>query len=653
MFKQMGLSKKMGLGFGVTIAIAIAVGITGWLGLRTVTSGMGLYEHSNTCLEDVNKCGALRRDFTIHGFDVAKGDTQNSADKWSQAKISLTENLEGLKANKDLSDAHVPMLVESLSQVDDYAQIFGEQVDAQKLKDDAFKEWGRVGDAFTADLEKSLHDTIRPAYSKAVASNDSSLIDEWAKISISLDKEIIKPFLLLRVYAVYLLATEKDAQYQKYGEQSAELNKGVSDWKANVAGNASLTALAQRLEDYLKSYGDAGSHFYAGVRSQRETNVKMGASAGALVKQIDVLQSEIQREGNEAAATSNILTVVMLGLGVMVGVAIAIIISKGITSQINSIIEGLSAGSDQVTAASGQVASSSQQMAEGSSEQASSLEETSASLEEMASMTRQNADNANQADTLMKDSSGLVKTGVGAMERMSSAIGKIRSSSDETAKIIKTIDEIAFQTNLLALNAAVEAARAGEAGKGFAVVAEEVRNLAQRSADAARNTADLIEGAQKNAEAGVSVAEEVATNLSGIQESSDKVGTMVAEIAAASKEQSQGIDQVNTAVAEMDKVVQSNAANAEESASASEELSSQAQELTSMVGVLKSIVDGGDAGRSGFAGTATMAAADRTPGGSNGVRSLMQSTTMKPLEKARAATSEKVISLDGDDFRDF
>ena len=101
---------------------------------------------------------------------------------------------------------------------------------------------------------------------------------------------------------------------------------------------------------------------------------------------------------------------------------------------------------------------------------------------------------------------------------MSTAIEKIKDGADQTARIIKTIDEIAFQTNLLALNAAVEAARAGEAGKGFAVVAEEVRSLAQRSAEAARSTAELISESQENAANGVVVSTEVSEVLSRIIE---------------------------------------------------------------------------------------------------------------------------------------
>ncbi len=237
----------------------------------------------------------------------------------------------------------------------------------------------------------------------------------------------------------------------------------------------------------------------------------------------------------------------------------------------------------QIAAATDQISQGAQTLAEGSAEQASSLQEVSASLEQMSAMTQQNAANAQEADSLSDVAANTAKKGNEAMERMSQAINDIQQSSEETSKIVKTIDEIAFQTNLLALNAAVEAARAGDAGKGFAVVAEEVRNLAQRSAEAAKNTANMIEEAVKNAESGVAISEEVDEALTEIGEGSRRVSELIAEIAAASNEQAGGIEQVNTAPEQMDEVTQQNAANAEESASAAEEISAQTDELRNMV----------------------------------------------------------------------
>ena len=263
-------------------------------------------------------------------------------------------------------------------------------------------------------------------------------------------------------------------------------------------------------------------------------------------------------------------------------------------NDINSMLESLestlsqvNASVNQVSSASGQIASGSQSLAEAASEQASSLEEISSSLEELSSMAKQNADNSGQAKNLSQEASKSAQAGNKAMEQMTQSIDKIKASSDETAKIIKTIDEIAFQTNLLALNAAVEAARAGEAGKGFAVVAEEVRNLAQRSASAAKNTSDLIQQSTENAGEGVKISEEVAKTFVEITQSVTKVNDLIAEITAASTEQSQGIGQINTAVTDMDKLTQSNAANSEESASAAQELSAQVSDLRGMVARFK------------------------------------------------------------------
>jgi methyl-accepting chemotaxis protein len=205
----------------------------------------------------------------------------------------------------------------------------------------------------------------------------------------------------------------------------------------------------------------------------------------------------------------------------------------------------------------------------------------------MASMTKHNAENSNQGKVLVTSAAEALSSADEAMKRMAEAIASIKTSSDNTAKILKTIDDIAFQTNLLALNAAVEAARAGEAGKGFAVVAAEVRNLAMRSAEASKNTAKMIEESVKSADLGVALTQDVAKYLTVAVERSGKVSGIIAEVAAASNEQAQGIEQVNGAVMKMNHVTQQNAANSQESASAAEELNSQASELAHMVSGFK------------------------------------------------------------------
>ncbi|MHB8910303.1 MAG: methyl-accepting chemotaxis protein [Syntrophales bacterium] len=334
---------------------------------------------------------------------------------------------------------------------------------------------------------------------------------------------------------------------------------------------------------------------------------------------------------------------------------IAFFITRSIVGPLNRVIAGLTDGADQVSSAASQVSSSSQSLAEGTSEQAASLEETSSSLEEMSSMTKQNADHANQAKAMMSEANTIVEKVDHHMKDMAGAVAEITRSSEETGKIIKTIDEIAFQTNLLALNAAVEAARAGEAGAGFAVVADEVRNLAMRASDAAKNTSNLIENTIKAVRKGNELTNATQEAFKENAEISKKIGQLVEEIATASEEQSHGISQVNIAVSEMDKVTQATSANAEESAAAAEELNAQAEQMKGYVGDLVAVV-GGSSNGAGSGGSGGGFRRERTVAPK--ALALPENTAgRKHVASGKAAKKvlhpEQVIPMKDEEFADF
>ncbi|MCL6620826.1 MAG: cache domain-containing protein [Syntrophobacterales bacterium] len=253
------------------------------------------------------------------------------------------------------------------------------------------------------------------------------------------------------------------------------------------------------------------------------------------------------------------------------------------------VMQSITRISEEVKSGATQVSQTSQNLAQGASAQAAALEETSASLEEMAAMTRGNADHARQADALVAETAQVVEQAHRAIQELAACMQEVTAAGQQTAKIIKTIDEIAFQTNLLALNAAVEAARAGEAGAGFAVVADEVRALAIRAAAAARDTAGLIEGTVRQVQQGSQLMDQTQETFSQVAGRAGKVKDLVAEIAAASGEQAQGVEQISRAVQDMNRVTQETAASAEESAAAAQQLSAQSEQLRAIVRELETI----------------------------------------------------------------
>lgn len=355
--------------------------------------------------------------------------------------------------------------------------------------------------------------------------------------------------------------------------------------------------------------------------------------------------SDIATENLKATqAVTQIILIVVSTVGLILGVLLAVLIIIQIIKRLKLNMNELSKSASLVYAASTQLASAGEQLSEGSSEQAASIEETSATMDETASMVKRNAENTKYANDLSREASEAAAVGSDKMNNMTKSMEELKKSSSDISKIIKVIDEIAFQTNMLALNAAVEAARAGDAGQGFAVVATEVRNLAQKSAQAAKDTAEIIEKNIELSEHGAVISKDVNVALNEIMEKTKNVNQLIVEIASASDEQARGTSQVTDAISQMEKVVQINAATAEESAASSEELQTQAKALEGIVGELSRLVKG-DKGVEMVDGTYD----NNAPIKKNAVKKSVQNKELD--EKSYVIAPNKVIPLDeNDDF---
>lgn len=589
LFRRFSLNLKLYSSYGLLVTLSVILGLGGYFYL----SGINATAHKETAFLELEmmarKIAVLQNDYLLHGLEN-KEFAQEQVREVMALVAEYSEDLAAIKAGGHLDASQESATSKITGLVKQYDKEFSSLIksfhEIEVIKDEL--------DGLIRQMDGALEGMID--HHEAVLAQLES--DTAQMASVRRETRILRHLNAAEIYSLKLAHDQVEFMLDKQAGRvgSMETLLGYMRGYLKVLGTELETpqekALLAAVETELSAYG---KHLKALIRDEAML-LKNQSDLGRLLGEIEIVSAGLSHNAELLAdSMEKEGTAALLGLILIVAVSgtlLSVFIARGISRPINTIISGMEEGAVQVAAASGEVSTSSQAMAEGASVQAASIEETSSSMEEMSSMTRKNSENASQADQLMKEVTQVVGRANTSMEQMTASMAAISKASSDTSKIIKTIDEIAFQTNLLALNAAVEAARAGEAGAGFAVVADEVRNLALRAAEAAKDTSQLIEGTVQKVGEGADLVTSTNEAFGQVAETAAKVADLVAEISGASREQANGIEQVNAAISEMDKVVQGNAANAEESAAAAEELNAQADLLREYVGDLVGLISG-------------------------------------------------------------
>ncbi len=602
--KNMTIGKRIALGFGLLMTLAIGLGLVAvWNMGQVKTEARNLAEESVPEISVANEVErfSLLTMYEIRGYGLSEevAYLERGTQHLARVKEHLLEAKKLAAQHPDLGSLKTAAEKAEV-QVLDYERLVQQTVATDAAIQQNREQMDTAAKSFMKECESYLASQTEKLTEEIKAGLPAEKLGERAR-KITLANDVIDAGNACRIIN-WRAQAERDLKLIAEADKHFVIIKQKLDETRPMThqqSNLDQLVLCQKSADaYQTAMRDLSKNWSA----KQDLAKNRGAVGEAVLKEAQgtseqgLSDTRKTAEGSMQALTSGSRTLLIgLLLVAIIGTVTGFLITRSVTRPVNEVAELLSSGADQTASAAAQVSSASQSLAQGSSQQAASIEETSASLEEMSSMTRRNAENARKANDLAREARVAADRGATDMKQMTAAMDAIKVSSDDIAKIIKTIDEIAFQTNILALNAAVEAARAGEAGMGFAVVADEVRALAQRSANAAKETAGKIESAIGKTAQGVEISAKVTATLDQIVTQVRQVDELAAEVSSASKEQSQGISQVNTAVGEMDKVTQNNAANAEESASASEELSAQAMAMKGCVSQLLQLV--GQSGR--------------------------------------------------------
>lgn len=661
MGSSMTLGKRISLGFGILVFIMVVLGAIGVINMRTASQNAtklsDTYAPEVSLASEIFKlANQIRYDMRGYVYREDEASLVNVKKNFSELKNALAQaealgkkyNLTALLENEKVASKGLMEYVNSSARIE-------KALIKRKALDGVMGESSAV---FLKNVDNYLNVQERKLKQEIEEKAPSAkLLERSAKIKQMHD--VVEIITYSRIFG-QRAQIKNDVEMIVGAIQKFEaLYKLLDQMRAVTTLVEELNEL-KNIESAAKNYESSLKGFEAimnEVAKESVVLIKVAAdvlSAAEAVSELGLRDVEqLSKESTQTLSVASNTMIIGLIVALALSIFIALYIIRSIVKIVTNSVRSLSEGTTQVVSASEQISSASVSLAEGASSQASSVEEVSATIEEATASNNQNADNSREANLLAQHSNDAARQGNEQMADLMVAMEKITDSSQKIAKIIKTIDEIAFQTNLLALNAAVEAARAGEHGLGFAVVAEEVKNLAERSANAAKEITGIIEASIDQVKVGTEVANRTKASFGEILMSIKKTSDLIGEIAISAKEQAEGMNQIATAMGSVDQITQQNASASEETAAAAEELNAQAISMLESVAEIAALA-GYDMGKE-----RPVVKMSNTSKSVSTLSMPPKRLSMTPNKKMKAPTSsskqsnEEVFPLNEDDLKEF